>query len=81
MVYLNESPLKIRLSWKSSRKASPKLIGVLDLDLRKLLDDRIVRRERGKSAAIRLRFYHGLDGAFYIQVNSKEPALAVGNVT
>jgi hypothetical protein len=80
VVYLDESPLKIRLSWKSNRKASPKLVGFFDLDLRKLLTDGNVRRERGRSRAIRLRFYHGLEGTVYIQVNRKGPALAVGKV-
>ena len=37
VVYLNESPLRLRLSWKKSPNDSAKFIGVFRLDLRKLL--------------------------------------------
>jgi hypothetical protein len=37
-VSLSESPLKLRLSWKPSTKDSSHLIGIYELDLRRLLD-------------------------------------------
>ena len=45
VVDLNESPLRLCLSWKKSPKDPVLLIGVYDLDLRRLLDEQYVRRE------------------------------------
>ena len=79
-VSLNESPLKLRLSWKRSSKESSHLIGVYELDLNALLAAGYVRVEPGTENEIRLRFHHGRDGLIYIQVNSKEPGLPIGRM-
>jgi hypothetical protein len=80
VVYLNESPLRLRLSWKKSPKDPVKLIGVFDLDLRKLLAEQYVRIEPRVQGAIRLRFCHSPGDVIYIQVNMQGPALPVGKV-
>ena len=69
VVYLSESPLKIRLSWKSSPNSAAQFIGEFDLDLHDLLARGFVRLETGKPGGIRLRFYHGFDDVIYIQAN------------
>jgi hypothetical protein len=79
-VSLNESPLKLRLSWKHSPKDSSHLIGIYELDLRRLLDAAYVRVEPKTENEIRLRFYHGHDNLIYIQVNSNEPGLPIGRM-
>jgi hypothetical protein len=79
-VDLSESPLKLRLSWKQSPKDSAHLIGIYELDLRRLLDGGYVRVEPKKENEIRLRFYHGYDNLIYIQVNSSEPGLPIGRM-
>jgi len=79
-VSLNESPLKLRLSWKRSPKDSSHLIGIYELDLRRLLDAAYVRVEPKTENEIRLRFYHGHDNLIYIQANSNEPGLPIGRV-
>jgi hypothetical protein len=78
VVYLNESPLTLCLSWKTAPNQNAKLIGIFELDLRKLLNANYVRPESSKPDAVRLRFYHGYDNVIYIQVNNKEPRLPVG---
>jgi len=80
-VDLSESPLTLRLSWKRSPKDSVHLIGVYELDLRRLLTAGYVRIEPKTENEIRLRFYHGYDDVIYIQVNSKEPGLPVGRMS
>ena len=80
VVSLNESPLRLRLSWKKSPKDAVKLIGVFDLDLRKLLAEQYVRIEPRVQGAIRLCFYHGPGDVIYIQTNMQGPALPVGKV-
>ena len=79
-VSLSASPLKLRLSWKHSPKDSSHLIGIYELDLRRLLDAGYVRVEPKTENEIRLRFYHGHDNLIYIQVNSNEPGLPIGRV-
>lgn len=80
VVYLNESPLRLRLSWRASREDPSKFLGIFDLDLRKLLAAGHVRLEKESRDAIRLRFYHGMDDVVYIQVNRNRPALPVGTL-
>lgn len=77
---LNESPLKLRLSWKQTPKDSSQLIGIYELDLRRLLVAGYVRVEPKTETEIRLRFYHGHDNLIYIQVNSNEPGLPIGRM-
>ena len=79
-VSLNESPLKLRLSWKRTPKDSSHLIGIYELDLRRLLEAGFVRVEPKTGNEIRLRFYHGHDNLIYIQVNSNEPGLPIGSM-
>jgi hypothetical protein len=79
-VSLNESPLKLRLSWKHTVKDSSHLIGIYELDLRRLLEAAYVRLEPKTENEIRLRFYHGHDNLIYIQVNSNAPGLPIGRV-
>jgi hypothetical protein len=78
VVNLNQSPLRLKLLWKESSNASSHLVGIFDLDLRRLVEENYVRLEQGVEGAVRLRFYHGLDNIIYIQVNQKGPALPVG---
>jgi len=78
VVYLSESPLRLRLSWKEGRNSSVHLIGVFDLDLIRLLEGGYVRREPGTRDGVRLRFLHGSDDVIYIQVNNSGSALPVG---
>ena len=80
VVYLSESPLRIRLSWRASRGNSPRIVGIFDLDLRKLLTAKYVCLEKESRDAIRLRFYHGMNDVVYIQVNRNGPALPVGTL-
>ena len=81
VVYLKESPLRLRLSWKKSATDTAQFIGVFDLDLQQLLDAKYVRTEPNKDqGAIRLRFYHGPGDVIYIQTNLQGPALPVGKV-
>src|SRR6266576_3844535 len=67
VVHLSESPLRICLSWKRSPRDPARLVGEFDLDLHDLLAKGFVRTEKRKPGAIRLRFYHGLDGVIYVQ--------------
>ena len=46
IVYLIESPLTLRLSWKKSKKDTARVVGVFDLHLRELLDKEYVRIEK-----------------------------------
>jgi hypothetical protein len=43
VVYLSESSLRLKLSWKEGRNSPVHLIGVFDLDLRHLLEGGYVR--------------------------------------
>ena len=79
-VSLNESPLRLRLSWKNGPKDSARLVGIFDLDLKELLKGGYIRYEHNSTSEVRLRFYHGLDNLVYIQVNSKERGLPIGTV-
>jgi hypothetical protein len=81
VVSLNESPLRLRLSWKKSSKDAAKSIGVFHLDLRKLLAEQYVRIEPRGQDAVRLRFYHSPADVIYIQTNLRGPALPVGKVS
>ena len=78
VVRLNESPLRLRLSWKESPNDPVRRIGIFELDLRKLLAERYVRIEPRVRDAIRLRFYHGMDDVIYIQTNNGGIGLPVG---
>jgi hypothetical protein len=79
-IRLSESPLSLRLYWKKSPKDSARLVGIFDLDLRRLLQAGYIRFEPKSENEIRLRFYHGWDNVIYIQVNLKEPGLPIGRV-
>ena len=80
-VSLNSSPMRLRLSWKRSPGDPVHLIGVFDLDLRKLLADGYVRVEpKTEEKEIRLRFHHDADGVIYIQTKMGEPKLPVGRM-
>lgn len=81
VVTLNESPLKLRLSWKKSAKDSAKLVGVFEINLRELLKGGYVRSEPNTENAIRLRFYHGSDDVIYVQVKRNEPSLPIGKIS
>ena len=79
-VSLSESPLRLCLSWKKNPKDSAHLIGIFDLDLRRLLEAGYIRSEPKSENEVRLRFYHGWDNVIYIQVNLKEPGLPIGRM-
>jgi hypothetical protein len=79
-VHLSESPLRLRLSWKKSPKDSAHLIGIFDLDLRRLLEAGYIHLEPKSENEVRLRFYHGWDNMIYIQVNLKAPGLPLGRM-
>ena len=72
--------MRLRLSWKTGPKHTPKEICVFVLNLQKLLKEKYVREELAEKdkGGIRLRFYHALDNVIYIQVNRKGSALPVG---
>jgi hypothetical protein len=73
--------MRLRLSWKRSPNDPVHLIGVFDLDLRKLLADGYVRVEpKTEEKEIRVRFYHDADGVIYIQTKMGEPKLPVGRM-
>lgn len=63
IVRLDESPLKIRLYWRSSKDSTKKLIGNFLLDLHGLLKAGLVRLENQDAQKIRLRFTH-TNGSF-----------------
>lgn len=79
-IYLNKSPLRLRLSWKESSNAPVCYIGVFDLDLQKLLAAKYICTSSEPQDKVRLRFYHGLDDVIYIQVNNEGPGLPIGTV-
>jgi len=79
VVLLSENTLKIRLDWRICDASPALIVGEFDLDLNYLLTNEYVRHDRGKTGAIRLRFYHGLDDKIYIQKNLKSPAYFVGD--
>lgn len=80
-ISLNESPLKLRLSWKEHSDAPVQFIGVFDLDLNKLLAANYIHVSSESEDKVRLRFYHGLDNVIYIQVNNDGPGLPIGTVS
>jgi hypothetical protein len=80
-VSLNESPLRMRLSWKGSSDAPVRFIGVFDLDLHKLLAANYIRISSEGPDKVWLRFHHGLDDVIYIQVNNEGPGLPIGTVS
>jgi hypothetical protein len=75
-VRLEEDPLYIELRWKDGPGARPRSVGHFKLDLRKLLAGEYVRQEQ--DGTIRLRFYHGPDGVFYVQQRLDYPAIPIG---
>lgn len=79
-VPLNESPLRLRLSWKKGPKDSARLVGIFDLDLKQLLKAGYIRYEPKSEYEVRLRFYHDWDNVVKIQVNSKAKGLPIGRV-
>jgi hypothetical protein len=76
VVRLSESPLDLRLRWKSAPGAQVKLIGCYRLNLGELLSKGFVRME-GEDT-IRLQFVHHQDGGIYIRVREDMPRLRVG---
>lgn len=79
-VSLRESPLRLRLSWKKSRKHTAHLVGVFDLDLPRLLRAGYIRLDGKSTDEVRVRFYHGSNNVIYVQVNLKSPALQIGRI-
>lgn len=77
VVHLNESPLLLHLSWKRCSAERPKFVGCFELDLDKLLQHGLIRRDSGAGRA-RLRFYHGERDVIYIQAFKSSARLAVG---
>jgi hypothetical protein len=76
VVLLSESPLDIRLRWKSAPGAQVQLIGCYRLDLGDLLSKGFVRMEDKDS--IRLQFVHHQDRGIYIRVREDTPRLRIG---
>ena len=76
IIRTDESPLDIRLKWKSSPTAQVRLVGCYRLDLGALLRAGYVRREG--PGTIRLQFAHHEDGSIYIRVRRDTPRLRVG---
>jgi hypothetical protein len=73
-VRCNESPLNIRLNWKTNDDSPTKSIGTYQLDLTCLLKEKYIREDHGE---VRLRFQRtGPD--IQIAVNRKEHALTIG---
>ena len=73
-VPLRNSPRDVRLHWKRSKNAQPKLIGCYRLDLHKLLTEGYVRKDRTPTH-VRLGFFHSEDGGIRIQVRRDSPGL------
>jgi len=76
VVRLAESPLDLRLRWKTSPNAQVQSIGCYRLDLQGLLSQGYVREE--DEDTIRLQFVHDSDGGIYIRVREDTPRLRVG---
>ncbi len=76
-----ESPVTIRLSWRSDRSSPVHLIGSYRLHLSALLASGYVREEPvgGSGDEIRIRFCRR-GRYFYLQVRNGDPALVVGAV-
>ena len=74
VVNLSESPLYLELRYRDSAVQDPTAVGTFRLDLNKLLERGLVRREaNGRPGSVRLRIVRASDGIFYVQVNSKGP--------
>ena len=75
IIPISQSPLDIRLGWKSSPGAPVKSIGCYRLNLPALLSGGYVRQEG--PGTIRLQFVHEGNG-IYIRVREESPRLRVG---
>lgn len=74
VVYLSESPLFLELWYRESAVHNPIAVGTFRLDLKRLLDRGLIRREGGgRPGSVRLRIVRPPDGLFYVQVNSEGP--------
>jgi hypothetical protein len=78
IVNLDERPLRIHLSWKVSPGSQVHGVGAFELDLHKLLEAQLIRRESSKPGKVRLRFWHGFDDMIYIQARPEGDALPIG---
>ncbi len=79
VVPLQNSPLEIRLRWKSTANDKPRSVGLLRLNLGTLLASHYIRRDGNDQ--VRLRFVHDRDGGVYIQARRDGPRLLVGQPT
>jgi hypothetical protein len=74
VVNLSESPLFLELWYRESAVQDPTGVGTFRLDLNKLLERGLIRREgSGRPGSVRLRIVRASDGIFCVQVNSKGP--------
>ena|SRR5882724_9811720 len=77
LVPFDEAPFEIVLQWKSSKMASPKLVGCYRLNLRNLCIAGYVSEPR--NGKVRLRFFHAPDDSIYIQrLGANAPMLVIG---
>jgi hypothetical protein len=72
---LNESPLNIRLAWRRSSTAEPRLVGCFRLDLIGLLNEKYLQ-EDSRPGHVRLKFHRG--NTIYIGTGAGARALVVG---
>jgi len=78
VVEMSES-VDLRLLWRTSRIAPPKLIGCYRLNLRALLLRGYVRLDKPTEPdRVRLQFVHERDNGIYIRVREDSPRLYVG---
>lgn len=75
VVRLGESPLHLELSWRATKSAPVKRVGLFRLDLHGLLQNGFIRRERRTESGVRLRIVRDEKGHFYVQAREDGPRL------
>ena len=78
VVRLGESPLYLELSWRATKSAAVKRVGLFRLDLHGLLQSGFIRHERNAVSGVRLRIVRDERGQFYVQVKEDGPRLRMG---
>ncbi len=77
-IRLPESPLDLRLTWRSHDRAPEHLVGCFRLNLQALLRDGYIRHDT-VPGTVRLRFVHE-GGYIYIRLRRSSPALLIGTI-
>lgn len=79
VVDVSESPLYLKLSWRSDAAGPKTHVGVFRLDLPGLLRSGYIRHEPvgANGSRLRVRIIREADGRFYLQMRAGEPRAAL----